>query len=178
MDLAQRKNVRLAGYDYSSAGGYFVTICTASRRRLFANPAVVEETIAVLRERSTALCFLVYAFCFMPDHLHLVLIAQQEASDLVRFVREFKGAAAARLRPLGVRNLWQKSYYDHVLRSGEALDSVAWYIFNNPLRAGLVRNIGEWPFSGSWMFDWNKVVAPTRPFEPPWKKTKAGRSVL
>ncbi len=60
-----------------------------------------------------------------------------------------KGAATAEARRLGVSNLWQKGFYDHILRSGKAIDEAAWYIFLNPVRAGLAKTIEEWPYSGS-----------------------------
>ncbi len=114
------------------------------------------------------------AFCFMPDHIHLVLLGVSDHSDLIALLRDFKGTSASRARVQGFVALWQKGFYDHVLRSGEALDAVAWYIFNNPVRAGLAKEMGEWPFSGSWMFDWKKLTAPVREFAPPWKKALAG----
>ncbi len=75
---------------------------------------------------------------------------------------------------MGFRALWQKGFYDHVLRSREAVDAAAWYILNNPVRRGLVKEMYEWPQSGSWMFDWKNLAAPLREFIPPWKKALAG----
>jgi hypothetical protein len=46
---------------------------------------------------------------------------------------------------------------------------VAWYIFNNPVRKGLVMDLRHWPHSGSSMFDWKRLAAPVQPFLPPWK---------
>ncbi len=46
---------------------------------------------------------------------------------------------------------------------------MAWYIFNNPVRKGLVKDMREWPYSGLWMFDWKKAVAALEEFVPPWK---------
>ncbi|MDO8611500.1 MAG: hypothetical protein Q7R32_01595 [Dehalococcoidia bacterium] len=58
-------------------------------------------------------------------------------------------------RALGQR-LWQKGYYDHVLRSGEDANAVAEYIFHNPVRAGLVESAAQHPFSGG------RLLAPLR----------------
>jgi hypothetical protein len=51
-------------------------------------------------------------------------------------------------------SLWQKGFYDHVLRSGESTDGAAWYVFMNPVRAGLVKRAQDWPYSGSFVFRW------------------------
>jgi REP element-mobilizing transposase RayT len=110
----------------------------------------------------------------MPDHLHLELVGMSDHSNLTALLRDFKGASAAQARLRGFMNLWQKGFYDHVLRSIEAQDAVAWYILNNPVRAGLIKEIGEWPYSGSWMFDWKRLTAPVHEFIPPWKKVVAG----
>lgn len=111
----------------------------------------------------------VYAYCFMPDHLHLELVGLAEDSDLVKMMKEFKGEATSAGREAGIRNPWQKGFYDHVLREDDSPDAVAWYIFANPARKGLVKDPRDWPYSGSWMFDWRKAVAPPKEFVPPWK---------
>jgi REP element-mobilizing transposase RayT len=101
--------------------------------------------------------FSVYAYCFKPDHCHVLVAATTGTSDLAKVVRAFKGASAAHVRSLGIRNLWQRDYYDHILRSGESFDATAAYIFENPVRAGLASDAHDWPFSGSFVFDWRKL---------------------
>lgn len=131
---------------------------------------MVDVVLETLREACAANSFNVYAYCFMPDHLHLELAGQTEQADLASMMRAFKGLAATRARGRGVRNLWQKGFYDHILRPGENENAVAWYIFNNPARKGLVADPRSWPHSGSWMFDWRKAIAPQENFVPPRKK--------
>ena len=110
----------------------------------------------------------------MPDHVHLELVGLSLVSDLIVLVGNFKGQATAKARKLGVYELWQKGFYDHILRVGEKEDTVAWYIFNNPVRKQLVKHPRQWPHSGSWTFDWKKAVAPLEEFVPPWKIEVAG----
>lgn len=109
----------------------------------------------------------------MPDHVHLELAGLSPESDLIALVRDFKGAATAKARQEGWRSLWQKGFYDHILREGDRENAVAWYIFNNPVRKGLVEDLRDWPYSGSWMFDWKKLLAPPDEFIPPWKPVEA-----
>jgi len=105
----------------------------------------------------------------MPDHLHLELAGLSEGSDAIKLLHDFKGTATARARWLGVRRLWEKGFYDHILREEDDHDAVAWYIFNNPVRKGLAQEARHWPYSGSWMFDWEKAMAPVITYAPPWK---------
>jgi len=92
-------------------------------------------------------------------------------------VRAFKSLAAGAVRKIGMFDLWQKGYYDHVLRTGESMDSAAWYVFMNPVRAGLVGWVEEWGLSGSSAFELGKVVAPEESFVPDWKRERSGAEV-
>ena len=82
----------------------------------------------------------------MPDHVHLLV----QDPDVVDLVRLFKGRStpSARRHEPG-RRLWQRSFHDHGLRREESVETVAKYIFENPMRAGLVENPAEYPWSGS-----------------------------
>lgn len=167
----RRKRNRLEAPAYVGRRWYFVTICTAGRRTIFQDPELVGRLLGELEKTCARHLFLVYAYCFMPDHLHVELVATDDQSNLPMMLRDFKGHAAAQARLMGVRGLWQKGYYDHVLRPGANENAVAWYIFKNPVRKNLVSDPRAWPHSGSWMFDWRKAVAPPEEFVPPWKRT-------
>jgi hypothetical protein len=105
----------------------------------------------------------------MPDHAHLELFGMDDAANLQAGIRACKGRSAAALRRLGVRNLWQKGFYDHILRSGDNPDSVACYIFRNPVRKGLVGRWKDWPYSGSNVLNWKELPEPDEEFVAPWK---------
>ena len=69
------------------------------------------------------------------------------------------------------QRLWQKKYYDHILRTNERWESVACYIWLNPVRKGLCKRAEDWPYSGSFTVDWRKLMAlGVDPWVPPWKK--------
>ena len=87
----------------------------------------------------------------MPDHVHLLLEGAQE-SDLPRFIQDFKQRTAFEYRRTLGQFLWQKSYYDHILRKEEDVRDVARYIIGNPVRAGLVATAKDYPYIGS--FEW------------------------
>jgi putative transposase len=165
----RRKRNRLSRESYVGRRWYFITICTEDRQAFLSNGRLVGNLLDCLREKCRAETLDVYAYCFMPDHLHLELVGLSESSSLVALLKGFKGKATSIGRRDGIRNLWEKGFYDHVLREGENVNAVAWYIFNNPVRKGLAKDPRDWPYSGSWMFDWKKAVTPPEEFVPPWK---------
>ena len=161
---------RLARPYYLGPRSYFLTICTSQRRKLFADQRSVEFLVDELAQfRSQG--FSIYAYCFMPDHCHILAVAMTDTSELAKAVRAFKGASTAHVRALGLRNLWQRDYYDHILRSSESFEAAAAYIFDNPVRAGLASDAHDWPFSGSFVFDWKKLASGSTTFVPRWKRT-------
>ena len=85
------------------------------------------------------------AWVVMPDHLHW-LVELKEVT-LGTLMRRFKSRTAIALRKAGVRNMpiWQPGYQDHALRREENVVHVARYIVANPLRAGLVKSVREYP---------------------------------
>jgi len=165
----RRKRTRLPRASYQGRRWYFVTVCTTDRRPLFRDPRLVSLLLEVLREECSRHSFDVYAYCFMPDHVHLELVGLTAQANLIQLLRAFKGVSRTRAREFGLKNLWQKGFYDHVLREAERVNAVAWYIFNNPVRKAVVADMRQWPHSGSWMFDWRKALAPPEEFVPPWK---------
>jgi putative transposase len=120
------------------------------RRSLFRRPEIVALGLERLREAAARTGFEVLAYCFMPEHLHLLVRAVEEA-DLVAFVRLFKQLSGYDYRRStgDPQVLWQTSYHDHVLRREEDTLAVARYVWGNPVRAGLADSPREYPYSGS-----------------------------
>lgn len=75
----------------------------------------------------------IYSYCFMPDHLHL-LIQGEENFDFKKFIKIFKQTTEFYFKKLYKDNLWHLSYYDHILRKEENIKDIVLYIFNNPVR--------------------------------------------
>ena len=80
------------------------------------------------------------AFVVMPDHLHWLLQLENDGS-LSGVIRLYKAKVTLSLR----QKIWQRGFHDHALRNDENLCDVARYVIANPLRAGLVKSIGEYP---------------------------------
>jgi REP element-mobilizing transposase RayT len=93
------------------------------------------------------------AWVLMPDHLHW-LVQLGRTLGLPDVMRRLKARSTRAInRSLGRSGpIWQRAYYDHALRREEELRTVARYIVANPLRAGLVRRLGEYPlWDAKWL---------------------------
>lgn len=181
--MFRRKRNRLPPDAYIGQRWYFVTLNAEDRQQILAGERVVTLLLGTLRAACAEHFFDIYAYCFMPDHIHVEAVGLAAQSSLPEFIRAWKGTSTVPLReldaswrgkPAATASL-QKGYWDQILRPGDNPDAVAWYIFNNPVRKGLVRDPRQWPYSGSWMFDWKKAVAPPEEFVPPWKRSRRGK---
>lgn len=125
---------------------YHLVLATQGRYPLFADFSLARIAIREMRRVQEAGLLSSLTWVLMPDHLHwlLTLGAGQELGALMH---RFKGSSAHAINlARGVRGaVWQRAYYDHALRTDEDLQSMARYIFANPLRAGLVMDIGDYP---------------------------------
>jgi len=142
-----RKSPRLAHFDYVGPFAYILTLVTRDRAPLFTDQGVVDPTLHCLIRSCTRYGFSLHAYCFMPDHAHLLLSGNGDSS-LSGFVHHFKQLSGYHHKREHGAPLWQISYYDHVLRGDEDLLAAARYIWDNPVRAGLVQSRTEYPFSG------------------------------
>ena len=91
----------------------------------------------------------VIAYCFMPDHLHLLVEGTDPESRLLEFVRIFKQRSSFHWKKAFGLELWQRGYFERVLRSQESTIDAARYVLANPLRAGMVDAVEDYPFLGS-----------------------------
>jgi REP element-mobilizing transposase RayT len=172
-----KKAIRLSRFAYEGTGRYFVTICCHQRQRIFASPARCRWLIDIFRAESAARHFMVHAYCLMPDHFHFLIEGTSSTSNLLGFVKSFKIKSSRLYDEKTSRVLWQNRYFDHILRSGESPESVAWYIWMNPVRAKLSSRLGEYPFAGSFTGLMERLVSRSPElWIPPWKPTKAPAS--
>jgi putative transposase len=131
------KRPSLREFDYRGRHAYHVVIVTQDRVPRFTRPSDVFVTS--LQDTAGSCGFRLLAYCFMPEHLHMLVQGQEDSSNLVRFVQRYKQLTAYEYKQRTASKLWQDSYFDRVLRSDEPLVTVAEHIFNNPVSAGLWR---------------------------------------
>jgi len=140
---------RLAGFSYLGCQRYFLTFCTLHRALRFVRDDIVDDVLLQIRRTAAHEGYENVTYCFMPDHLHLLIEATHDRADLRRYVKLAKQrSGAAHALKCGAR-LWQEGYYDRVLRKDEDSKAIAKYILENPVRAGLVASVMDYPFSGS-----------------------------
>jgi putative transposase len=130
------------------------TATTFQRQRLFLHRNIIDVCVEALRTECDAFHSECLVYCFMPDHVHMVLHGCNQHSDVLVCHNNWKGATGKFLaRHLAGSRHWQPRSYDHVLRSHEyargALRKMIRYILNNPVRAGLASAWQEYPFLGS-----------------------------
>jgi putative transposase len=167
----RRKNIRLPASEYIGRKWYFLTMVVEGREHRLLDPPRVVEHLDHLQECAQASHFQIPAYCFMPDHLHLLTNGIEENSDLLKFADDFKQDTGFDFKQQSGIRFWQKKFHDHILRSNERWESVACYIWMNPVRKGLCQRPQDWPFSGSFTVDWKKLFTlGIDTFVPPWKK--------
>ena len=144
-----RRPRRLDNFTYVGQNAYSVTICTYRRHPAFLDHEFTREAIARLLRTAGKFGFEVIAYCFMPDHVHLLLLGAREDSDFKAFIKSWNTQTGFYWRRRTTGRLWQDGYYERVIRSDVNVYFAAQYIVMNPVRAGLVHSPGDYEFSGS-----------------------------
>ena len=153
MIFPNRKQNRLTEFDYNTDHGYFITICSCNRKNLFWNtvgadsirPQTFQELSAVGSIVKSAIedipnfypvCS-VNKYCIMPNHVHMILLPSTQvngriisAPTISTIIGQMKRAAS---KAVGFP-IWQKSFYDHVIRNEQDYRDIWQYIENNPLK--------------------------------------------
>jgi REP element-mobilizing transposase RayT len=120
---------------------------------VFVDATAVTAVVTCLLDIAKGQDFGVVVYCLMPDHLHTLLEGLSDDADLRECVRVFKQCTSFEWKRVGGAQLWQRSYFDRILRADEDTISVARYILENPGRAKLVKDPLEYPFLGSGTID-------------------------
>ena len=125
---------------------YLVTSVTSDRQAWFADFALARAVVAEMRHLHDSGAVQSIAWVLMPDHLHW-LIQLGEQGTLAHVMKSFKGRSAQALHAMGHTPgpVWQRGYHDRALRREEDVLQVARYLAANPLRAGLVQSLGDYP---------------------------------
>jgi putative transposase len=158
---------RLRGFDYLGFHRYFLTFCTHARQRYFARAEMVDCVRTEFVRAAQLHDIAVIAYCFMPDHVHLLIEGTSESADAKRFIVAAKQFSGYACRPLCANRLWQRYGYERILRSDEDAFAVARYILENPLRAGLAREPQEYAFSGSLTHTVREIITWSCAWHPP-----------
>ncbi|HAZ38228.1 MAG TPA: transposase [Clostridiaceae bacterium] len=160
LDLPQRKSIRLISYDYSSIGYYFITICTHNRQHLFGSiicdemvlnkyGKIVQQDLSKIPERFYNVELDKYII--MPNHIHFIIVigpnpytplnSDRPATErsrpfptIPKILGLFKSGTTRKAHELNSKIIiWQKSYYDHIIRNEQEYQEIWKYIDTNPL---------------------------------------------
>lgn len=158
----KRRSIRLPAYDYTLPGGYFVTICSYERRCIFGN--IIDNQMKLstfveivkqewLNNKNKRSYVQLDEFVVMPNHFHGILFitdgraSQRDAptkrwmpGSLGAVINQFKSVTTKRI--IQIHNqldfkVWQRNYYEHIIRKETVLYALREYIVNNPLRWSL-----------------------------------------
>ena len=148
MELPKRKPNRLAEYDYSRPGGYFITICTQGREELLGTvvgadvligPQIELSQVGQMVHDVLASMPNVDKFVVMPNHIHAIVRIEEEGGamgtspptqGLSQAVRYFKRKVTQRCG----RRIWQRTFHDHIIRNQEDYLRIWQYIDTNPAK--------------------------------------------
>jgi REP element-mobilizing transposase RayT len=129
---------------------HFLTFCTY-RKWILPEQIRFEVLACCLHDDGKSIDL--HAAIVMPDHVHMIFtpLVDSEAAEvcsLARVMNGIKGASAHKINRLLGRtgNVWQAESFDHVVRSSESLDQKIQYVIDNPVRRGLVRDSGAYPW--------------------------------
>jgi putative transposase len=125
---------------------------------VFVEPEPVELVTAQFLRAAAELSFDLIAYCFMPDHVHVVAEGKSEDADLKRFVSRAKQLSGYHYGQRFGKRLWQRYSYERVLRDDESTRDVVRYVLENPVRAGLVDAIEKYPFIGSSVYSREDLI--------------------
>ena len=134
---------------------YFITFTTFGRRRLFVDWSIAHAASRCLGLPATWGDARILGWVLMPDHFHgLVSLGTQ--LDLSRTVARAKALASRDLRQSAglERPVWAQGFHDRAVRSTDDVRAAARYLVANPLRAGLVEAVGDYPYwNAVWLSD-------------------------
>jgi putative transposase len=148
----KRRSLRLPGFEYRLPCAYHLTWGTFNRKPMLNDSDIAVLVIKQLERQSREEEMLLYAYCVMPDHIHL-LIAAGGNHNVVSFVQAYKSKTTRMYwTTKNQGKLWQHGFYDRILREEQDIKQVSRYILENPVRKGIVDDFMSYPFSGSLVF--------------------------
>ena len=151
-DLPKRKATRLKGYDYSTPGAYFITICTKDRKEMLSKIIVGDDAHIVPKNQISnygLICdkyinninikyenVTVDKYIIMPNHIHLIIFlhgtmrASSPTKNIETIIRSFKIMVT---KEIG-NSIWQRSYHDHIIRGEKDYQKIWEYIDTNEIK--------------------------------------------
>lgn len=153
-NLPERKLLRLKDYDYSQPGYYFVTICSNDKSNLFGEIVGADDAAHTPVMQANHIGKIVYKcwdkineiyehvktdeFCLMPNHFHGIIVINENSVQsylpLQKIIQGFKSVTTRSCYQFQHPVIWQRGYYEHIIRNEQDLLTIKEYIVNNPAK--------------------------------------------
>jgi len=139
----RKDSLRLKNWDYFLPGPYFFTICTNNRKNIFDTEGIRKNVIKVFKNIAEEFEVSLHAIVIATDHIHgLITLSENKKMNLWQYIGKAKveitqmiiGRASPPLRGLEQDKIWQRSFYDHVIRNDKDFLEKAKYIQNHPVK--------------------------------------------
>jgi putative transposase len=134
-------------------------MCTEDRHKCFSDLEFGRRACTQLLRTAADWWVEVIAYCFMPDHLHVLVEAKSEDANSRKWADIFRQVSGFHFRRERGHRLWQDGDYDHILRKEDDVRAVAKYIVLNPVRAGLCTASSEYRLLGSSRYALPELIA-------------------
>lgn len=155
--INKRKSIRLKEYDYSQNSAYFITICTKDRKNVLSNINTnVSEGCAstnltkigklvndIIIELKDNLNIEINYYVIMPNHIHMIIeidknkrVNTRHTSTLPNVICYLKSKTTVKYNKesnISNKKLWQRNYYEHIIRDEKEMEEIIKYIINNPI---------------------------------------------
>ena len=149
----RNRSQRLKEFDYSLSGyPSYITVSTKDNLRSLNNQKIAQFIVKAVDEAIQRFSLKAYILCVMPTHYHFLFeLTEASKVSMMDVMKSINGRSGSfGLKILG-QKLWQKGYYDHVVRKDEDLAKIAWYIAANPQRW---RETGKFQLSDCFTVKW------------------------
>jgi putative transposase len=150
--MPQRRPHRLDEATYVGRRQYFLTLCTHERRPIFTDAILIDVVTTQILRAATTEHFDLIAYCFMPDHLHLLVRGKTGSANLRVFAHRAKQLSGYHGRRISGQRIWQTGIFDRMLGQTDVVAALVVYILENPVHANLAEHPRDYPFVGSTVY--------------------------
>lgn len=147
--MVRGKKHRLSREYYRGQRAVAFTLCLQDQQSGFSDSSVVHACQTILEDIILKSDCIVPAYCFMPDHQHLLLVGKSECSDVLKTLIVYKQKTGYWMSQVASGVRWQKSFFDHIIRTEDSIVKHVRYIIENPVRRGIVNQWDAYPFLGA-----------------------------
>lgn len=151
VNLIDDEKPRRPPFDYTGMYRYLITLPVFGGKNVFTERGRVLGVLNALRDTALNFHFDVYAYCFLPAEVVLVVRGKDKTANMKQFLRAFRKSADEALQSELGHPLWKKKYLERVLRRDEDTKRIVASVFQRPVLAGLVKKPADYLFQGSFV---------------------------